>query len=166
MWANTRSKFTAYIKHLEMVAHGLPPDNPAVVFAREKGIVRVEVRVNRRLLADLGLRDVHEVTHEKLEEVYRERTAVMREVERTDIQDALASLPARTRTFAMLWLAGHDLSDFCNRSQLYVHARRCRELGWEIMEKRNISVMPVRVRVIDLQPVTPPQWYDLKEDAA
>lgn len=163
-WANTHKMFKAYLKGPEMVAHGADPKSQIVQWCNDNGIVRVEVELRRRLLSRLELERLDDITQERLEEVYDDETAIMREVDRSDEPDILDALPARTRPYAAAWLAGVDLFTIAHRATLYRHAKACRAVGLNILEPRNVAQFPTRVRVIELEPVCMPDWYSLDAD--
>ncbi len=164
-WANTQHMFKAYLKGPEMISHGKDKDDALVAWCQEQGIVRCEVELKRRLLHDLGLDQFGEVTDEKLAGVYRDQTNILRRVDRSDEPDILAAIPARFRMSAAAWLAGQDLRALLSRATLFRHAKVLRGFGIDILQCRNVEAFPVRVRVVDLQPLSVPEWYRF-EDAA
>lgn len=168
-WVNSRRMIKVYRKWVEMVAHGSDPNDPLVTWCRNIGLVRVEVSMKRRLLNDLGLFDLGEISDEKLAEVYAEETAFLSKFDSSEDPDILAAIPPRSRAYAAAWLAGQDLSQFCSRATLYRHGRVLAEYGLDIFSPRNVSNFPTKIRVIELKPVAVPDWYqwhDEKKDAA
>lgn len=166
-WANTRRMFKAYVKAAEMRSHGVSEQDWLYRWTLDQGVARVEVELKRRLLEELGLNDFGAVTDARLAEVFASETELLRSVDRSDEPDILAALPKRSRAIAAAWLAGVDPKTFVGRSQLYVHARVLRGYGIDLFaERSNVKNFPVRVRVIDFEPMRVPDWYDLKEDAA
>lgn len=153
----------AYRKGAEMKAHGM--DDELVQWATDQGIVRVELELKRRELQERGLRDIGNITQEKLEAIFEEHLEPFRRVDSSDEPDILASIPARSRAYAAAWLTGSDVRLLCSERTLYRHAKVLREYGLDILETRNIERFPVKVRVIDLVPCTVPDWY-LKRVAA
>jgi len=158
-WANTRSMFKAYMKGPEMVKHGRSPDEFAVKWCGENGVVRVEVELKRRLLKDLGLDHFAVIDDATLTRLFEERTNVLRRVDRSDEPDVLAAIPCRSRPYAAAWLAGKDMRLMACERTLFRHARVLRQYGLDILQPRNVEAFPVRVRVIDLVPVGVPDWY-------
>jgi hypothetical protein len=158
-WANTRHMLKAYIKHLEMLKHGSQADDELYLLLKNKGVVRVEIELKRRLLAELGLNDLANITDEKLEEIYEQQLAPFKRADRSADEDILEAIPQRSRAIAAAWLAGHDCRTIVGQSQLYVHAKRLREFGIDILAHRNIERFPVKVRFIDLEPLEVPEWY-------
>lgn len=162
-WSNSRIMLKAYRKGAEMKAHG--GDSELVEWANDCGIVRVEVELKRRELQERGLREFGDVTQQKLEAVFHECMEPFRRVDSSDEPDILSAIPFRSRAYAAAWLAGQDVRLLCSQATLYRHARVLRQYGLDILETRNIERFPVKVRVIDLVPVSVPDWY-LKRVAA
>lgn len=160
-WANTRHMFKAYLKAVEMLKHGMTPEELPLAWAKKEGVVRVEIEAKKRLLSDLGLNDWGDITQDRLEDLYREQTDVLREVDRSEEPDILHAIPARSRMFAAAWLAGQDLASICSRATMFRHAKTLRDYGIDIMTPRNVEQFPVQVRVVDLKPLEVPDWYDL-----
>lgn len=164
-WANTRHMFKAYIKHLEMLKHGTDHSEMAYQWAKAEGLVRVEVEMKKRLLSDLSLNDWGDITQERLEAAYDDQTDVLRSVDRSDEPDILDEIPVRSRAFAAAWLAGQDIRQLCSQATMYRHAKVLREHGIDIMTPRNVETFPVKVRTVELRPLTAPDWYDLAPTA-
>lgn len=166
-WANTRHMLKAYIKHLEMRGHGMAESDPLFRWALAAGIVRVEVELKKRLLSELGLNDLGNITDERLDELFDEQTSLLHQADRSDDDDILEHVPKRSRVYAAAWLAGEDMAALgVSRSTLYVHAKVLRECGIDILQRRNLAKFPVRVRTIDIQPLAVPDWYSLEARAA
>lgn len=165
-WANSRHMFKAYIKHVEMVAHGAAVGDQAVAYCRDRGVVRVEVEVKKRLLSELHMNDLANLSDDRIADLYRDQTEVLRRVDRSDEHDILDAIPVRSRAYASAWLAGQDVRTLCSRRTLFRHAKTLREFGLNIMEPRNVAAFPVKVRVVELEPLAVPDWYALGERAA
>jgi hypothetical protein len=167
-WANTRHMLKAYIKHLEMLKHGTPTDSKLVGWLRERGVVRVEVELKKRLLSELSLNALGDITDEKLETLFDEQTAIFHSADRSNDDDILDHLPQRSRVYAAAWLAGKEMQSMCSRATLFRHAKVLRECGIDILQTRNVSSFPIKVRTIELQPLRlsdAPDWYSLEERA-
>lgn len=165
-WANTRYMFKAYLKGLELMDHGLPKDHESVQFARDHGLVRVEVELKRRTLQELGLDKWEAVSDEQLAAVYRDYTELLRAVDRSDEPDILQEIPARYRMTAAAWLAGREVKGLLSNGTLYRHAKILREYGLDILQPRSVTHLRVNERVVELEPVAVPSWYQLDRRAA
>lgn len=165
-WSNTRHMFKGYIKHLEMLAHGTGKENPVYQWCKEQGVVRVEIELKKRLLSDLGLNDLGELSQEKLIQLFGDQTEILKSVDKSSEVDFMDSLPVRSRVYASAWLAGQDLRDMVGSATLYRHAKVLREYGIDILQMRNVEQFPVKVRIIEMQPLVVPDWYvDLQKVA-
>lgn len=162
-WSNTRHMLKAYLKHAEMLVHGIDKDDFALNWCQQKGVVRVEVELKRRLLKELGLNELHSITNEKLEQIYRDQTQIFSRVDRSSDLDILDAIPIRSRIYASAWLAGEDVLSCVPKRTLYRHNKILKEYGLDIMQPRNVKKLPVVVRVIDLKPLFKPDWYELEE---
>lgn len=163
-WSNTRHMLKAYIKHLEMEKHGYSVTDPAYQYCKEQGVVRVEIELKRRLLNDLDMVDIKNITDEKLIKVFHEQTEVFNAVDRTDEPDILDAIPPKSRVHAAAWMAGKDLRQLLSNGTFYRHAKVLREYGIDITEPRNIETFPVKVRIVEMKPLSMPDWYSLEDD--
>lgn len=161
-WSNTRRMFKAYRKGAELLKHGLPANAPVVEWAVNQGVVRVEVELKRRTLQELGLNEWGNVSQAKLVRLFADETEILRRVDRSDEPDILAQIPAKYRMTAAAWMAGQDIKAALPNGTLYRHAKVLREYGLDVLQARNITAFPVRVRVVDLQPLDVPAWYRLR----
>ncbi|WP_110382490.1 phage/plasmid replication domain-containing protein [Nitrosomonas ureae] len=163
-WVNSRHMLKAYIKHIEMLKHGCAEDDPVYLWCKEQGVVRVEIELKRRLLNDLDMIEISKITDERLIQVFHEQTEVFNAVDRSDEPDILDSIPSKSRIYAAAWMAGQDLSSMAHRATLFRHAKVLREYGIDIMEPRNIEAFPVKVRIVEMKPLSMPDWYSLEDD--
>lgn len=164
-WANTRHMLKAYIKHLEMLKHGCSKDNELVQWLASQGVVRVEIELKKRLLSELGLNDLANLTDAKLEEIYEAQIEPFKRADRSGDLDIIDAIPQKSRVYAAAWLAGQDMRDMASQATLYRHAKVLRELGIDILAPRNIERFPIQVRFIDLEPLSIPDWYSLEHAA-
>lgn len=158
-FANSRHMLKAYLKGSEMLAHGADPGSPVVQYAHDLGIVRVELELKRRLLQTEGIRYLGDCTMDKLVRLFDEQTEVFRRQDRSGDDDILDEIPTRHRAVAAAWMAGKDIKDLCSRATFFRHKKALAEYGIDIGEPRNVIAFPTKVRVIELQPLTAPDWY-------
>ncbi len=163
-WSNTRHMLKAYIKHIEMAKHGTPESDSVYQWCKEQGVVRVEIELKRRLLNDLDMVDIKNISDEKLIQVFHEQTEVFNAVDRTDEPDILDAIPSNSRVHAAAWMAGKDLRQLMSRATFFRHAKVLRDYGIDITEPRNIETFPVKVRIVEMKPLSIPDWYSLEDD--
>lgn len=163
-WVNTRHMLKAYIKHIEMLKHGCSEDDPVFLWCKEQGVVRVEIELKKRLLFDEGLNKLENITDEKLIKVFQDETEIFNRVDRSDEPDILDAIPAKSRVYASAWLAGQDLKSLLSNGTLYRHAKILREYGIDILEPRNVESFPVKVRIVEMKPLSMPEWYSLDDE--
>ena len=158
-WSNSRHMLKAYIKGAEMRRHGASADDEVAKYCDEQGIVRVEVELKRRTLREMELSEFEDISDVRLAEAFKEQTEIFRRVDRTDEPDILASIPQRYRMTAAAWLAGQDVRGHLTNGAFYRHAKVLRQYGIDIVQARNIEQFPTKVRIVDLQPLSMPDWY-------
>lgn len=159
----------AYIKHEEMMDHckgdlerEMMRQNPAYQWARDNGVVRVEVKAAKDYLRDRELTYLGAWDMAKVIKLFDERTEILSRV-KCDIEEFdPATLPSSIATSAAAWLAGVDVKTTLKPRTFFNHARRLREYGIDIAEKRNVSVMPVRIKTIEMQQAGIPDWYSME----
>lgn len=159
-FSNSRHMLKAYRKGAEMKKHGGDPRS--IEWCMDNGIVRVEVELKKRLLSDLGLSHIENINDQRLAQVFTEQTEVFRRVDMSDEPDLIDSIPTRYRMTALAWLSGADVRSSMPNGTFYRHAKALRCFGLDIIEPRNIVTFPIRVRIVDLEPVCVPDWYDLE----
>ncbi len=164
-WVNTSRMVKVYVKSEELVAHGKERDESIVAWCCDHGVVRFEVEVKRRELQRLGLNHLGDVTDEKLRVVFEEETAFLRKYDRSDEPDILLAIPSRSRAYAAAWLKGQDLRQICSNGTFYRHAKVLRGFDIDITRRRDIHNFPVKVRLVELSPLSAPSWYQWDEAA-
>ncbi|MBP6058245.1 MAG: hypothetical protein KA524_07525 [Nitrosomonas sp.] len=163
-WVNSRHMLKAYIKHIEMLKHGCAEDDPTYLWCKEQGVVRVEIELKRRLLNDLDMMEINKISDEKLVKIFHEQTEIFNAVDRSDEPDILDAIPTKSRVHAAAWMAGQDLRQLLSNGTFYRHARILRDYGIDITEPRNIETFPVKVRIVEMKPLSMPEWYSLEDD--
>ena len=162
-FVNTRHMLKAYIKHIEMEKHGMSKDDPIYQYCRDNGVVRVEVELKRRLLQSEGIDKIENINQEKIETIFDQETEIFKRVDRSNEPDILDALPCRSRVYAAAWLAGEDMRNMATERTLYRHAKVLRQYGIDIMEPRSILKFPTKVNIIELKPLSPPDWYEFQD---
>lgn len=169
-WGNLNYCQTeAYIKHEEMMDHckgnlerEMMRQNPAYQWAKQNGVVRIEVKAAKDYLRDRDLTWLGAWDMSKVIQLFEERTEILHRV-KCDIEEFDPStLPSSVATTAAAWLKGVDVRTTLKRSTFFSHAKRLREYGIDISEKRNVEQMPIRIRTIDLVAASAPDWYSME----
>lgn len=156
-----------YIKADEMLAHAKGSEAKETIrqskeyqYALENGVVRVEVKAAKDYLRE------HELTYlgawdmGTVHRIFSERTEILNRTKFDSEEFNLMDIPFRYRATAAAWLRGEDVTVlFNNRMSLYRHAKQLRNFGIDITLKRNIATFPIRIRTINLVPLSPPDFY-------
>lgn len=161
-----------YVKADEMLAHCRSDDereamraSPVYNWARDNGVLRVEVKAGKDYLRYKGLTYLGNWTVGAIEKVFEDRTEVLRRC-RVDVDEFdVSALPRRLRFVAAAWMKGEDVRALyadVSRYTLWRHAKALRDYGIDILEPRNLSTFPVRVRTVELRPASVPEWYTLR----
>ena len=56
-------------------------------------------------------------------------------------------------------MSGTDVRTLVGETRLYVHPRNLCECGHDILQVRNVTSFPTKVRVVNLVPLAVPEWY-------
>jgi X family protein/replication protein CRI len=161
-FVNTREMLKAYLKAPEMLTHGMKDDSQAYQWAMDCGLVRIELELKRKTLSELGLYWLGDVTMEKIVDIFRDKTEIIRRLDRSTDSDILDDVPVRHRAVAAAWLSGSDVKNLVSRASFFRHKKALMEYGLDIAYPRNIHRLPVKVREIELKPLSLPSWYQLK----
>lgn len=170
VWGNLNyCQVEAYLKADEMMDHckgeierELMRQNPAYQWAKENGIVRIEVKAAKDYLRDRGLTYLGAWTMENVIELFDERTEILHRV-KCDIEEFdPAQLPSKVACTAAAWLRGEDVKRFMNLRTFQRHAKVLREYGIDIAEKRNVEALPIKIKTIEMRAASAPDWYSLK----
>lgn len=158
-WANSREMLKAYNKALEMEQRGILETDERVEWARKNGVVRVELELKRRLLAELGLNWLGAIDMEKITKIFKDRTEVIRRADASGDVDILEAIPTRSRAIAAAWLQGQDAKALCSRASYFRHLKTLRDHGLDISQSRDVTRLAVKVVEIYLEALGAPDWY-------
>ena len=159
-----------YVKADEMLAHCRDEaerqamrDSPAYQWARDNGVLRVEVKLAKDYLRYKRLTYLGNWDMATIAKLFDERTEVLRRCKVEVDEFDPAALPRRLRFVAAAWLRGEDVRHlYTSRTTLWRHASELRAMGIDILEPRNVARFPVRVRTVDLVAASAPAWYSLR----
>lgn len=161
----------AYLKGPEMLAHTPVADREDLQksdiyqWAMDNGVVRIEVKAAKEYLKHKQLTYLGAWNMGTVHSIYKDRTEVLNrcklDVEAFDIR----ALPSKSQLIAAAWMAGEDVTTLASRTTLWRHAKLLLDYGIDITQRRNIVKFPIRVRTIDIQPASMPDWYTLQAAA-
>lgn len=167
VWGHLRfCQVEAYLKADEMMAHcrgeierEAMRQNPVYQWCRDNGVVRVEVKAAKDYLRQAGLTWAGDWDMRKVINLFDQRTEVLSRV-KADIEEFdPALLPSKVAITAAAWLRGEDVKRYMSVSTFYRHAKLLRDYGIDIGEPRNVKVMPVKIKTIEMRAAAAPAWY-------
>jgi len=171
-WGSRRGRklITAYLKAPEMLApghkHGRKTADikadPVYQFCESEGIVRLELKAQRLLLRDSGLRYLGDITMPKLVQLFHAEIDPLLNRTREDVQRLdLESLPAKVRTTAAAYIKGVDVRPMLTQRTFYRYAKILREYGIDIAEPlASTEKFASVIKVVEITPIAAaPDWY-------
>jgi hypothetical protein len=168
-----RLYFKAYLKgpelrrHISRAAAGdsfvKPAPNPYVLqladWCDSVGLVRVEMTFKATKLHDMGCHYLGGFDMKQLEIEFEERCEVLTRAS-ADV-DELTELPKALLSTYRMWQAGDDLTAKLSRASFYRHRTALLPYGVDIAIKSNVVPLKTKTRVIQLGPVSMPDFYEL-----
>ncbi len=157
---NISSKF--YNKYAELIKHYDQKDKHIKnisKYCHENGLGRYEITLKSTFLHNHGMRFWGEVTHEKLELIYKEYSEnIFKEVEIMDV-DRLSKVHRATYYD---YLNGVNVKQRMTNTTFYNHRAAILCMGVDIAMEVNVIQMKKPVKILQIQPLVMPDWYDLK----
>lgn len=160
-----RKLLKGYIKAGEMLAHAADKkrllSDPVFIWARDNGMVRVELEAHRKMLIDEGMRFLGDITMGKVVKLFNKHTEVLHRVNddfSTGRAD-LSHLPHKLRLIALAHFKGEDTTALCSRATWFRHAKALRGFGIDLAGENNVHALPVVFRVKDIVVASAPHWY-------
>lgn len=149
-----------YCKTTELKKHrskksGQHVTDDVIQFCESQGIVREEFTLKSRFLLQNGLAYLGAITDELLKEVYMNRTQLQR-LEAVKYDD-FNHLPRHLKATYVSWKYGFPLN--LKRASFFNHRKALLAYGIDISIPSNVTMMPLKVRTIDLKAVSAPDWY-------
>lgn len=168
-----RLYFKAYLKGPELRRHVTraapgdsfikPAPDPYVLqladWCDSVGLVRVEMTFKATKLHDMGCHYLGGFDMKQLELEFEERCEVLTRAS-ADV-DQLSDLPKALLSTYRMWQAGDDLTTKLSRATFYRHRRDLLAFGCDIAIKSNVVPFKAKTRVIQLGPVSMPDFYEL-----
>jgi hypothetical protein len=164
-----------YLKADEMLAHvrgeaakDAMRQSKAYQWARDVGLIRVELKMRRMALRDAGMNYAGGINMGKIIRIFDKHTAFLLDATPERAARVVDNLPAKSRAIAMLWIQGADVAALVSRATFYRHAKVLREYGMDIAEPRGRNDEAERElqRHLDnlpdyrLRELNAPEWYD------
>lgn len=168
-----------YTKADEMLAHAkgdkakqAMKDNPLYQWARDTGLVRIELKLRRMALRDAGMNYAGGVTMPKIISLFQKHTEFLLDVASERTIRLVENMPRKLRVYALSWIRGDDVASMLSRAQFYRVAKGLRECGIDISEprartddaERTLQSMFDSLPAFKLTPLRQPEWYDAAEE--
>ena len=149
-----------YCKTTELKKHrtkksGQHVTEEVIAFCETQGIVREEFTLKSRYLLQNGLAYLGSITDELLMGVYMERTQLQR-LEAVQYDD-FNHLPRHLKATYVSWKYGFPNNQ--SQASFYRHRTALLKYGIDISIPSNVHMLPIRVKTINLQAVSAPDWY-------
>lgn len=123
------------------------------------GLVRFEMTFKATKLHDMGCNHLGGFDMKQLEIEFERKAEILTRAN-ADVEE-LTALPKHLLATYRMWQAGDDLTLKLARNTFYVHRRALLPYGVDIAIKSNVVPMRARTRVIQLGPVSMPDFYEL-----
>lgn len=160
-WSNTRYMLKVYIKSLEMEAHGTN-FGQAYEYARDNGIIRLEVELKRRELDTLGWSNFDDFMKAwdmgNVHKLFADYEKVLKVEAIPNDADFLDALPQRLRVTAAAFLSGREVRSLVSRATFFRYRKALLEYGIDIADERPAQLTTV-IRQVVIEPVSAPEWY-------
>lgn len=168
-----------YLKADEMLAHAKGEkakaeikDSQIYQFARDVGLVRVEIKMRRMALRDAGMNYAGGITMGKIVNLFAKHTQFLQDASPDRLVRVVDAIPAKLRLVALGWLRGDDVANLLHRRTFYRYAKALREYGFDISEPRPkaddadsqlLKLLDTMPR-FELRPLQQPEWYDAEAE--
>lgn len=168
-----------YLKADEMLAHAKGEKAKEAVrnsqiyqWARDVGLLRIEVKLRRMALRDAGMNYAGGITMGKIVSLFEKHTGFLQDAAPDRICRLADQLPRKLRLVALAWLRGDDLTSTLSRATFYRYSRALREYGLDITEPRGVSdnAEATLQNMLDalprfsLIPQREPEWYSAADE--
>lgn len=163
----------AYLKGPELLRHAKKPKKNQSEYSKpfspylfelsdwcnSIGLVRFETTYKSTFLIDNCHQFLGGINMQKLHIDFKERQSVFTRAS-CEIDD-LSSLDEKTLAIYRMWQAGDDITKNRSRATFYRYRSKLIPFGIDIAIKSNIVPFQPKTRVIQLQPVTIPSFYQI-----
>lgn len=170
-----------YRKAEEMIAHAKGDEAkkavkkmPEYEFARDTGLVRVELKMGSHFLRDNGLRFMGEATMGKIISIFERETSFLLDASPDRAARVVSDMPRKLRLAALAWIRGDCLLSLLSRPTYYRTVKALRDYGIDASERRSgqsgetqaekdLQGMLDALPAFELKPLACPDWYGLPE---
>lgn len=163
----------AYLKGPELLRHAKKPKKNQSEFSKpfdpylfelaewcnSIGLVRFETTYKSTFLIDNGFQFLGGINMANLEIDFKERQSVFTRAN-CEIEE-LSSLDTKTLAIYRMWQAGDDITKKCSRATFYRHRSKLLPFGIDIAVKSNVIPFQPKTRIIKLEPVKIPDFYQI-----
>lgn len=125
------------------------------------GLVRFEMTFKATKLHDMGCSHLGGFDMKQLELEFDKKAEVLTRA--TADVDQISELSKPLLSTYRMWQAGDDITTKLKKSQFYKHRRELLPYGVDIAIKSNIVQFQPKTRVIQLGPVSMPEFYELPQ---
>lgn len=152
-----------YCKAVELLAHrsrksGQHVSDDVINYCLSSGILREEFTLKSRFLTQENLTYLPQITDTCLESIIMKRSQFQR-FSTVEYED-LSQLSRTVRATYANWKMGLPLG--LSVSTFYRHRNELLKYGVDIGVACNVVSLPIRLKVINLVPVSVPDWYSLQ----
>lgn len=170
-----------YRKAEEMLAHAKGDDAKKAVkksleyeFARDTGLVRMELKMGAHFLRDNGLRYMGDASMARIISIFERETDFLMNASPDRAVRLVSDMPTKYRLAALAWMRGDDLRALLSRATYFRVVKGLRDYGLDCAERRagssgesqaerDLQAMLDALPSFNLRPLSCPEWYGLPE---
>jgi hypothetical protein len=168
-----------YTKADEMLAHAKGEKAKEAMrqsmtyqWARDVGLVRVELKMRRMALRDAAMNYAGGITMEKIVSIFAKHTDFLIDAAPERTVRLVDSMPRKLRLYALSWIRGDDVAAMLSRAQFYRVRNELHNYGIDISEpraksdtaERDLQSLLDRLPEFQLRPLQEPEWYDASSE--
>ena len=170
-----------YRKAEEMLAHAKGEEAKKAVkqsleyqFARDTGLVRIELKMGSHFLRDNGLRFVGDASMGKIISIFERESSFLMDASPDRAARLVSDMPTKLRLAALAWIRGDELRSLLTRPTYYRVIKALRDYGMDCSERRfgaaiesqaekDLQTMLDALPAFNLRALSVPDWYGLPE---
>jgi len=170
-----------YRKAEEMLAHAKGEIAKKAVkasleyqFARDTGLVRMELKMGAHFLRDNGLRYIGDASMGKVISIFERETAFLGAAHPDRAARLVSDMPTKFRLAALAWIRGDELRSLLPKTTFHRVVKGLRDYGLDCSERRSgavcesqaehdLQLMLDGLPAFSLRALACPEWYGLPE---